>query len=45
MQFVQKFSEIIFCSNTLDFVQVRAGVSKNLKLFCKNELDAKQCFW
>ena len=35
----QKGEKIIFRSNSLDFVQVRAGWGKFLKLFLKNELD------
>ena len=31
--------KIIFCSNMLVFVLVRAGVWENLKLFSKNVLD------
>ena len=41
MQVVQKSVKIIFCSNTLVFVWVRAGVWKNLELFFKNVLDVK----
>ena len=43
VQNVQKSAKIIFRSNTLVFVQVRAGVWKFLKLFCKNELDVRWC--
>ena len=43
MQNVQKSAKIIYRSNTLVFVWVRVGVRKNLKLFCKNELDVKSC--
>ena len=39
---MQKLAKIIFRSNTLVFVQVRAGVRKILKLFFKNELDVKR---
>ena len=39
VQNVQKSAKIIFYYNSLDFVYVRAGVRKNLKLFCKNVLD------
>ena len=39
VQNVQKSAKIILRSNTLDFVWVRVGVRKILKLFFKNVLD------